>query len=150
MKLKVTFILVLASLIGLTLGLGSFTFIYGKGYSYLQDDPKACVNCHIMRDQYDSWIKNPHSKVTTCNSCHAPENIYLKYFSKAENGFNHSWKFTLGNFNDPIRIRPHNFDITMKACLRCHGELLNSTGHEEKLKEGRSCVQCHKDVGHTH
>lgn len=143
-------LVLLLAAIGISLGMGSFTFIYGKGYSYLQDDPKACVNCHIMKDQYQSWEKSSHHAVTTCNSCHAPHSIYTKYFNKAENGFMHSWKFTVGNFKEPIRIRPHNFDVAMKACLHCHGEIFQSGQHEKELMAGRSCVQCHKEVGHTH
>ncbi len=147
---KIGILAILCSAFGLFIGLGSFTFIYGKGYSYLKDDPKACVNCHIMKDQYDSWSKSSHHAVATCNSCHTPENIYYKYFNKAENGFNHGWKFTTGKYKDPIRIRPHNFDIAVKSCLKCHGQLMNAGTHETQLLEGRSCVQCHRDVGHSH
>lgn len=140
----------LLCLCGLAFGLGTFTFIYGKGYSYLQDNPQACVNCHVMRDQYDSWNKSSHHKVTTCNSCHAPENIYYKYINKMDNGFMHALKFTTGSYKEPIRIRQHNFNITMSACLKCHGELMSSAIHQEPLREGRSCVACHREVGHSH
>lgn len=150
MKFKIALIILLISFTGLCLGLGSFTFIYGKGYSYFIDDPKACVNCHIMKDQYDSWRKSSHHQVTTCNSCHSPENFYFKYFNKADNGLVHAWKFTTGTFNDPIRIRKHNFNITMKACLKCHGDLMNSTLHQEPMENDISCVNCHRDIGHTH
>lgn len=143
-------IIILASMAGLVLGLGTTTFIYGKGFSYFQDDPKACVNCHIMRDQYDSWRKSSHHHVATCNSCHTPENIYMKYINKADNGFWHALKFTTGNFNDPIRIRQHNFDIAMKSCFKCHSGLMESTLHSEAMSEGASCVRCHREAGHTH
>lgn len=135
---------------GLVLGVSSYTFIYGKGYSYLSDDPKACVNCHIMRDQYEGWSRSSHHAVATCNSCHTPENIYFKYFNKMDNGFWHSLKFTTGQFKDPIQIREHNFNITMNACLKCHGQIFNSPSHQEPLGEGRSCVNCHRQAGHPH
>lgn len=144
------FIVIAIALAGSVIGLGGFTFIYGRGYSYLSDDPKACVNCHIMQDQYDSWQRSPHRQYTTCNSCHTPENIFLKYFVKAENGMNHAYKFTTGSFNDPIQIRPHNFNITMKACLNCHGQIFSDVGHQAQLSGDVSCVHCHKDVGHFH
>lgn len=150
MNRNFTLLVILASLLGLVIGVGSYTFIYGKGYSYLSDDPKACVNCHIMRDQYESWSRSSHHHVATCNSCHTPENIYMKYVNKMENGFWHSLKFTTGKFNDPIRIRQHNFDITMRSCLKCHSGLMGSTLHVDAIGEGRSCVHCHKNVGHTH
>lgn len=139
----------LVSLAGIIFGTGSYTFIYGEGYSYLSDDPKSCVNCHVMRDQYESWIKNPHGRVTTCNSCHAPKEFYLKYFVKMENGLNHSWKFTTGQYTEPIQIREHNFKIAMKACLNCHGDIFEGISKHIKV-EGRACVHCHQNVGHDH
>ena len=150
MKKPHFFLAGLIILLGFVLGMSSFTFIYGKGYSYFQDDPKACVNCHIMRDQYDSWNKSSHHNVTTCNSCHTPENFYFKYFNKFENGFMHSLKFTTGIYKDPLRIRQHNFNIAMASCFKCHSHLLDSLSHQESLKEGRACVGCHRDVGHSH
>lgn len=139
-----------ACLLGLVIGVGSFTFIYGKGYSYLSDDPKACVNCHIMSDQYSSWSKGSHKNVATCNSCHTPENFYMKYINKAENGFWHSLKFTTGAYKDPIQIRKHNIDIAMQSCFKCHSGLMSSTLHSEAIADKKTCVQCHRSVGHSH
>lgn len=147
---KVSLTHIFTALSGLILGMAIFTFFYGKGYSYLSNDSKACVNCHIMRDQYESWKKNPHASHTTCNSCHTAENFYYKYFNKVENGFNHALKFTTGIHSDPIKIREHNFNITMQSCLRCHSQLIESIQHQNALTEGRSCVQCHQNVGHDH
>jgi cytochrome c nitrite reductase small subunit len=42
-------IVVLAVLGGLIVGLGAYTFLYAKGYSYLTNNPEACTNCHVMR-----------------------------------------------------------------------------------------------------
>ncbi len=44
--------LVIATAIGVLAGIGGFTFVYAKGGSDLTDDPAACVNCHIMREQF--------------------------------------------------------------------------------------------------
>jgi cytochrome c nitrite reductase small subunit len=41
--------LIFALSLGLAAGLGAFTFVYARGYSYLSNDPSACANCHIMR-----------------------------------------------------------------------------------------------------
>jgi len=40
-----------AILAGLVIGLGSYTFIYAKGDSYLTNNPVACTNCHVMQSQ---------------------------------------------------------------------------------------------------
>ena len=37
---------------GALLGAGLFTFDYGEGLSYFGTDPKNCMNCHIMREQF--------------------------------------------------------------------------------------------------
>ena len=42
------------------LGVSAYTFTYAEGFSYLSDDPKACINCHIMNDQYHSWSSSSH------------------------------------------------------------------------------------------
>ena len=151
MNKKIPLILIFAAiLIGLTIGFGSYTFIYAKGYAYFSDDPKACMNCHLMRDQYESWNRSSHHAVATCNSCHTPKNFVMKYVNKADNGFWHSLKFTTGNYKDPLQIRAHNFNITMKACMNCHFNLMNTTIHQQGITEGRSCVSCHRSVGHAH
>ena len=53
--------------LGAAIGIGGYTFIYAKGYSYLTNDPGACANCHIMREQYDGWVKSSHRAVAVCN-----------------------------------------------------------------------------------
>ena len=56
---KVTMLLAtgIAVAIGAAIGLGGFTFVYAKGYSYLSNDPNACANCHIMRDHLDAYVE---------------------------------------------------------------------------------------------
>jgi cytochrome c nitrite reductase small subunit len=141
--------LLLCVLIGVTVGAGGFTFIYGQGFSYLSNDPRACVNCHIMRDHYDGWQHSSHHAVATCNDCHVPHALIPKYLSKAENGFWHSKGFTLQDFHEPIRIRAHNSQTLQHNCIDCHerlvGEILGQEGHSV---DEWSCVHCHQNVGH--
>src|SRR5688500_6326454 len=87
--------------LGLAAGLGAFTFVYARGYSYLTNDPAACGNCHIMREHLDAWTKSTHRAVATCNDCHTPHDVLGKYTVKAKNGFWHSFYFTTGRFPDP-------------------------------------------------
>ncbi len=72
--------------LGLVVGLGGFTASHAKGLSYLKDDPAACVNCHVMNDQYKSWQHSSHREWATCNECHMPHNLVGKYYRKALNG----------------------------------------------------------------
>ncbi len=76
----------LASLgIGTAAGVGGFTFVAAHGGAYLSDDPAVCVNCHIMREQFDGWQHGSHHAVAVCNDCHLPhENLAGKLYVKAE------------------------------------------------------------------
>src|SRR5436305_13769584 len=122
--------LVLCVLAGILLGTGAYTVHYAEGFSYLSNDPKACVNCHIMREQYDGWQKASHHAVATCNDCHTPREFIPKYLSKAENGFHHSRAFTLQDFHEPIRISPKNARILQENCIACHKDLVSEiVGH---------------------
>jgi cytochrome c nitrite reductase small subunit len=60
------FVVLLSVMTGVLIGVGSYTFLYAHGLSYLSSDPKACVNCHIMQPQFDSWQKASHHAVATC------------------------------------------------------------------------------------
>jgi cytochrome c nitrite reductase small subunit len=140
---------VLAILLGLLLGIGGFTFLYAEGFSYTSNDPKVCVNCHIMQPQYDSWQKASHHTVATCVDCHLPHGFIGKWFSKAENGYHHSKAFTFQDFHEPIMIKAKSSRILQESCLHCHGDLM----HEQvaRAADGTGelgCVHCHRSVGH--
>ncbi len=143
-------ILLLTVTLGFTGGLGAYTFRYAEGFSYLKTDPKACANCHIMREHYDGWQKASHHPVATCNDCHTPHDLVGKYASKAENGFWHSKGFTLQDFHEPIRIKPRNSAILQQNCQNCHHDLLQQlvNVHDDAPERRLDCVHCHSDVGH--
>jgi cytochrome c nitrite reductase small subunit len=135
--------------LGCLAGVGGYTFYYGQGLSYLSNDPAACVNCHIMREQYDGWQKSPHHAVATCNDCHTPHDFLGKYMAKAENGFWHSKGFTLQDFHEPIMIKPRNSALLQKNCVACHQQFVSEINtHAGHKREMLDCVHCHRDVGH--
>lgn len=145
MRPRLTLGLTLALTVGLVLGLGAFTFIYGKGFSYFQDEPAACVNCHIMRENYDSWSAAPHRGVT-CNGCHVPAGTVGKYFSKARNGWLHSYAFTFRNVQ-VLRIRQSNQRVVDANCRTCHERLVSEVW-PMGVRTGRFCFDCHRGAGH--
>lgn len=130
---------------GVLFGLGAFTFDYAEGTSYLSNDPKACVNCHIMREQYDGWRKSTHHAVATCNDCHVPHDLIGKYYTKMEHGIRHSKGFTFQDFHEPIQIKESSLQIVQHNCVHCHAGLVGDLpGHGA----GLSCTHCHAGVGH--
>ena len=148
-------ILLAAVFVGVLIGIGVYTFVYAKGYSYLTNDPQACANCHVMQDHFDAWTRASHRSIAVCNDCHTPPGLVPKYWTKAQNGFWHSFYFTTGTYADPLRITPRNVDVTERACRNCHAELTESiepmrasvaTGfaHDNRT----SCIRCHDRVGH--
>lgn len=141
--------LLLAVLTGVLLGVGGYTFRYAEGLSYFSADPKACVNCHIMQPQYDSWQKASHHSVATCVDCHLPHDFVGKYLAKAENGYHHSKAFTLQDFHEPIMIKQKNSDILQANCVDCHESMVHEMGPgATTAPDAISCVHCHSDVGH--
>ena len=142
--------LVTALLAGIVLGLGGYTFVYARGYSYLQNDPSACGNCHVMREQLEGWTKSSHRSVAVCNDCHAPHDPVGKYTTKMRNGFWHSFYFTVGGFAEPIRITPRDRAIAENACRDCHGEIIQAMGVPSRHDGDAdiSCIRCHASAGH--
>ncbi len=143
--------LLLSVLAGLLVGLCAFTAKEAEATSYLSNDPRACVNCHIMREQYDSWQHSGHHTAATCNDCHVPVDFLGKYLTKVEHGYRHSKAFTLQNFHEPIRITPSSLEVVQQNCLRCHGEFVSSiAGHGAPGAAATEfdCVHCHSHVGH--
>lgn len=143
---KIVIIFVLLSIFS---GIALYTFRYAEGLSYFSSDPKACVNCHIMKPQYDSWQKASHHGVASCVDCHLPHDFFPKYLAKADNGYHHSKGFTLQDFPEPIRITPRNSKILQENCLRCHDSMVHGLSLVTRDDpQAVQCVHCHRSVGH--
>ena len=141
-------VLLLAVSLGLAAGIGIFTFVYAHGASYMTNDPAACANCHVMRDQFEGWMKGSHGKVAVCNDCHTPPGFVAKYATKALNGVFHSLAFTTQNFPDQILITGRNARVTEKSCMKCHEDIVSGIRSGRGHREDISCVGCHRTVGH--
>lgn len=142
--------LILALCFGAFAGAGAYTFTYAQGTSYLLDDPKACMNCHVMREQYEGWQHATHHAAATCNDCHVPHGSLLeKYTAKADHGWRHSKAFTLQNFHEPIRITEADRQMVLDNCVRCHDRMVHEIDHAAADRSERlDCIHCHSQVGH--
>jgi len=141
--------LVVGVAIGAAAGIGTYTFGYARGASYMTNDPAACANCHVMQDYYDAWLKSPHRNVAVCNDCHTPHALLPKYATKAANGWHHSVAFTSGRFQDVMHIKPRNEKITEHACRSCHEPIVQAIDNVPAHGAAEiSCIRCHAGVGH--
>lgn len=131
---------------GVAAGAGGFTFVYAKGYSYLSNKPEVCVNCHVMRDNYDGWGVSSHRGVT-CNECHVPHGLVGKYAAKAESGFRHSWAFTFEDVQ-VIRANERSRYILNENCASCHSEMTAFICSPE-TRPPMDCIRCHRGAGHV-
>ena len=140
---------VLCVMVGVLVGVGTYTFRYAEGLSYLSNNPAACMNCHVMREYYDSWARSSHHAGATCNDCHVPHAFPEKYLVKMDNGWNHGKKFTLQNFREPIRIRRGNLLALQHNCVHCHEAAVQDIASHLDVEEGKArCTDCHRSVGH--
>ncbi|PYN88000.1 MAG: cytochrome c nitrite reductase small subunit [Candidatus Rokuibacteriota bacterium] len=146
---RANLVVLFACLLGIPAGVGAFTFVYANGFSYLSTDPRACVNCHIMNDQYSGWLKSGHRHTATCVECHLPHAGFAKWAAKADHGFRHSAAFTLQNFKEPIEITPRDRDIVRENCVRCHEALVDAVVDAPgRTHGGLDCLHCHTTAGH--
>lgn len=139
--------------LGALTGLAFFLLKISNATSYLSDDPRACINCHIMTPQYTTWSHSAHRSITDCNACHVPHDSFIrKYYFKASDGLRHSAIFTLRSEPQAIYIREAGRKVVQENCLRCHGSLFSDGPGRpyEAMAErrDRQCLDCHRNTPH--
>lgn len=148
---RVAFVL----LLGIASGLAVYGFFASRAYSYLSDDPRTCVNCHIMAPQYATWQHSSHREVASCNDCHVPhDNVFNTYYFKAMDGLRHATIFTLRAEPQNIFIKEAGINVVHNNCKRCHSALITdskpleftSSCHDKYID--RLCWDCHREVPH--
>lgn len=140
---------------GAFLGLGFYVLKLSNASSYLSDDPKACINCHVMMPQYLTWNKSSHREVASCNDCHVPQdNVFNQYYFKAMDGLYHSTIFTLRAEPEVIKAREASAEVIQNNCIRCHDaritdpKLMATVVDHEVHRTDRTCWECHREVPH--
>jgi cytochrome c nitrite reductase small subunit len=136
-------------------GLGIAILHISNATSYLSDDPRACLNCHIMAPQFATWQRGSHARVATCNDCHVPhDNIFRKYFFKAKDGSRHAFMFTFHLEPQVIRVHEPGIRVIQENCMHCHEDVLHdtrlsvATGEMALHGEGKLCWDCHRETPH--
>lgn len=141
--------------IAIILGLGAFMAKESSIVSYMSDDPKACINCHVMVPVYNAWMHSSHREWASCNDCHVPHNnVFNKYFFKAKDGLFHASVFTARAEPEVMFMRPESAHVVQNNCLRCHVQQVTQTKYDGfiashgKDRTDRQCWECHKEVPH--
>ncbi|WP_109830432.1 cytochrome c nitrite reductase small subunit [Reichenbachiella versicolor] len=142
-------------LLGAISGLGVYIVNISNATSYLSDDPKTCINCHVMTAEYITWDHSSHREVATCNDCHVPhDNVFNKYYFKAKDGLYHASIFTMRMEPQAIVMKEASAEVVQSNCVRCHKEQVTDAkmaswvfNHEESRTE-RTCWECHQYVPH--
>ena len=141
--------------VGMIGGIGLLRLYDGNATSYLSDDPRACMNCHVMAPQFATWERSSHARVTVCNDCHVPHTSPIaKYAFKAMDGTRHSFMFTFRMEPQVIRIHDAGTAVVQQNCIRCHSSLTQNvkerfvTLDEQKHGGGKLCWECHRETPH--
>ncbi len=142
--------------LGVLFGLVFVILHVSNATSYMSDNPRACINCHVMTAQYASWSKSSHARVTTCNDCHVPhDNIINTYRFKASDGLRHAYMFTFRLEPQVINLKDAGINVVQQNCIRCHEHhvhrvnLINPvTVSLRETGDGRYCWDCHRETPH--
>lgn len=142
-------------MMGIFVGLGIYILYISNAVSYLSNDPRACINCHVMNVHYASWQKGSHATVATCNDCHVPQDNFLRtYWFKANDGLRHATYFTMRWEPQVIQIKDAGKEAVQENCIRCHSNLIHPTSIRaisNKNVEDQTekyCWECHRNTPH--
>lgn len=142
-------------LLGAIFGLGAYIAKVANVASYLTDDPRACINCHVMTPQYITWNHSSHREVASCNDCHVPhDNVIKQYAFKAKDGIYHATIYTLRAEPEAIVMHEAGQEAVQNNCIRCHVDQVTdakmqswtATHSSDRLE--RTCWECHRETPH--
>ena len=123
--------------------------------AYLGDDPRTCINCHVMTPQYVTWEHSSHREVATCNDCHVPHNnVVNKYYFKAKDGLYHATIYTLRKEPQAIKMKEASAGAVQNNCIRCHmpqvtdAKMASWVDDHVQSRTDRTCWECHRQTPH--
>ena len=136
------------------IGLSAYVGSASNMISYLSEDPKVCINCHVMNPQYASWQHSSHRERATCVDCHLPRDSFVdKMIAKSRDGFNHSVAMTLRTYPNNVRISDNASHRVQANCISCHRELVSNMMESASVNrkgpmDDRKCWECHRLTPH--
>lgn len=124
-------------LVAVVMGAGIFTVTSYKVYDYVENDPRFCRSCHIMKTPFKKWSESPHHMVN-CHECHKQ--------TKKES-LHQLWMYVTQRPDAVI----HHPELDHKTCAQCHmsndtqwKRIQETAGHKIHFeKAGIECLDCH-------
>lgn len=142
-------------LLGAIVGLAIYIGKAANVASYMTDDPRACINCHVMTTEYITWNHSSHRGVASCNDCHVPhDNVFKQYAFKAKDGLYHATIYTLRTEPQAIVMHEAGQEAVQNNCIRCHANQVTDAKSvswvDSHLTDrlDRTCWECHRETPH--
>lgn len=140
----------------------------------LTNNMDFCISCHEMRDTPYQELKktihysNPAGVRAGCPDCHVPRPWIYKVMRKIKASWELYYHFITGKVDTPEKFEAHRLELakevwaTMKStdsreCRNCHSmtamDLANQRPrargmHQDAMKTGQTCIDCHKGIAH--
>jgi nitrate/TMAO reductase-like tetraheme cytochrome c subunit len=156
-------------------GIGGILFWGGFNWIVESTNKESfCIACHEMEAtpykelKKTIHFKNPAGVTAICSDCHVPKQWIYKMIRKIKASRELYYHFITGKIDTPEKFEKHRLEMaklvwaTMKAtdsreCRNCHS--MDSmdfakqaprarTQHEDSLKTGETCIDCHKGIAH--
>ena len=139
--------------------IGMFAYVVNASnmMSYLSEDPRVCINCHVMNTQYATWQHSSHRESANCVDCHLPRDSFVdKMIAKSRDGLNHASAMTFKTYPNNIRISDDASKRIQASCISCHqrnvSQMIENTKSYSKNGKGsqvdRNCWDCHRMTPH--
>lgn len=111
--------------------------------------PSGCSQCH-GKSWAGSLASSPHKSVA-CMSCHAEQGFTGPVRQLVTYG---RWVYDYSKVRKALK--PQGTAVDERACLRCHGEILQDSvvhngirvRHSDFLETGSKCADCHNSTAH--
>jgi cytochrome c-type protein NapC len=161
-------LLVVGTLVGVAVGASFNAFL---GHTNTMD---FCTSCHEMREfvfaeyKESAHFTSPSGVRPDCADCHVPKAFLPKMWRKIQATFNEVPSHLLGTIDTREEFEAHRLEMAqhvwaaMKAndsreCRGCHRRDAMALDeqkpraraqHEDALKTGETCIDCHKGIAH--
>ncbi|HET9485425.1 MAG TPA: NapC/NirT family cytochrome c [Xanthomonadales bacterium] len=161
-------LLVVGTLVGVAAGASFNAFL---GHTNTMD---FCTSCHEMREfVYAEYKESVHYTSASgvrpdCADCHVPKAFIPKMKRKIQATFNEVPGHLMGRIDTREKFEAHRLQMaqnvwaSMKAsdsreCRNCHRKEAMAleeqkprarAQHEDALKTGETCIDCHKGIAH--